>query len=186
MSNRSNGGRSPPEDSNMTRRYIGPAYERSQRHFGIALSKSHLDNVADSASKFLQSLDFPGMNLRRQAVVAADAKTFHWVFKSTSGVDSSSTSSINRWLSEGDHFYWVSGKAGSGKSTLMNFLISSPETKSALSRWAGNTRVVIISFFFWNSGKALQKRHSRPTSSLRVPNLRGRPDNGECIRERVA
>jgi len=139
----------------LTRQHIEQANERTQRHFDLAFSKSNVDSVADPASKLLQSLDFPGMNSRRETVAAADAKTFQWVFKSNTKVDNSSD--INHWLNEGDRFYWLSGKAGSGKSTLMNFLVSSPETKSALSRWAGNASVVMISYFFWNSGKTLQK-----------------------------
>jgi len=139
----------------LTRQHIEQANERTQRHFDLAFSKSNVDSVADPASKLLQSLDFPGMNSRRETVAAADAKTFQWVFKSNTKVDNSSD--INHWLNEGDRFYWLSGKAGSGKSTLMNFLVSSPETKSALSRWAGNASAVMISYFFWNSGKTLQR-----------------------------
>lgn len=146
------------EESSLTRQHIEQANDHIQRHLGLEFSKFNRNSVADPAdpaSKLLRSLDFSGMNSRRGTVAAADAKTFQWVFKSNTKVDNSSD--INHWLNEGDRFYWLSGKAGSGKSTLMNFLVSSPKTKSALSRWAGNASVVMISFFFWNSGKPLQK-----------------------------
>jgi len=152
---KSNSGRSLLEDLSLTRQHIEQANERSQRHFDPALSKFDVVRVADPASKLLRSLDFPGTNSRRETVAAADAKTFQWVFKSNGKVDNSSD--INHWLNKGDRFYWLSGSAGSGKSTLMNFLVSSSETKSALSRWAGNASVVMISYLFWNSGKTLQK-----------------------------
>ena len=138
-------------ESSLTRQHGDQANERTLRHFDLAFSKCN----TDSSSKLLRSLDFPGMNSRRETVAAADAKTFQWIFRPNTKVDNSSD--LNHWLNEGDHFYWLTGKAGSGKSTLMNFLVSSPETKFALSRWAGHARIVMISYFFWNSGKPLQK-----------------------------
>lgn len=32
------------------------------------------------------------------------------------------------WLEEGDGLYWIAGKAGSGKSTLMKYIASHPST----------------------------------------------------------
>jgi hypothetical protein len=45
------------------------------------------------------------------------------------------------WLSSGDGIFHISGKLGSGKSTLMKYLFNHPRTKIELSRWAGTFQV---------------------------------------------
>lgn len=46
--------------------------------------------------------------------------------------------------------YWISGKAGSGKSTLMKFIITDDRTKTALKKWRCEPE--IISHFLWKAG----------------------------------
>ncbi|KAF2177303.1 hypothetical protein K469DRAFT_644493 [Zopfia rhizophila CBS 207.26] len=53
--------------------------------------------------------------------------------------------------------YFINGKAGSGKSTLMKFIVNNNSTREALSRWADSDEVLVINFFFWNLGTTLQK-----------------------------
>jgi len=53
--------------------------------------------------------------------------------------------------------FWVSGKAGSGKSTLIKFLYDNPRTISELKQWSKDTDLVTAGFFFWNSGTEMQK-----------------------------
>jgi hypothetical protein len=62
------------------------------------------------------------------------------------------------WLREGHGIFHVSGKPGSGKSTLMRFLASHPKIRHQLDVWAGNKTLSVASFFFWeSSGDPLQK-----------------------------
>ena len=61
------------------------------------------------------------------------------------------------WLESGHGTYWISGKAGSGKSTLMNFISQDPRTNAALRVWSGTSEVLLPKFFFWNAGTDLQK-----------------------------
>ncbi|GAW16747.1 hypothetical protein ANO14919_061840 [Xylariales sp. No.14919] len=65
--------------------------------------------------------------------------------------------SFEHWLrSKDDNTYWINGKLGSGKTTLVKYLIESPLTTAALSIWAKDP--VIISHFFWKAGPVkLQK-----------------------------
>lgn len=42
-----------------------------------------------------------------------------------------------RWLSAEASIFHISGKLGSGKSTLMRFLYSHPRTQQELEKWAG-------------------------------------------------
>jgi len=44
--------------------------------------------------------------------------------------------------------YWINGKAGSDKSTLMKYLIMHDKTKSALEKWAGWAKLLLSSFSF--------------------------------------
>ena len=61
------------------------------------------------------------------------------------------------WLESGHGTYWISGKAGSGKSTLMNLICQDPRTNAALKVWSGSSEVLLPKFFFWNAGTELQK-----------------------------
>jgi hypothetical protein len=60
------------------------------------------------------------------------------------------------WLKSGGQVYHISGKAGSGKSTLMKFLCQNPRVQQELGSWAGDKKLVFAHFFFWNSGDKLQ------------------------------
>ena len=60
------------------------------------------------------------------------------------------------WLKSGSQIYHISGKAGSGKSTLMKFLSQHSRVREELESWADPRKLVLASFFFWNSGDKLQ------------------------------
>src|SRR6202034_4410069 len=65
------------------------------------------------------------------------------------------------WLiSDGAPIFWISGKAASGKSTLMKYLHKRPELATTLSdKYAnGSENLIMASFFFYDQGKSkLQK-----------------------------
>jgi hypothetical protein len=65
-----------------------------------------------------------------------------------------------------DGFYWISGKPGSGKSTLMKYLCDHPRTSDALGAWAQKDKVVISTHFFWCSGTTIQKSQEGLLRSL--------------------
>ncbi|KAF5717120.1 hypothetical protein FMUND_5938 [Fusarium mundagurra] len=58
------------------------------------------------------------------------------------------------WLRSDLPVYWITGKPGSGKSTLMKFLISDSRTSDALKEW--NKDAIIIAHFFWKPGSTMQ------------------------------
>ncbi|KAH0430650.1 hypothetical protein CcaCcLH18_07685 [Colletotrichum camelliae] len=62
-----------------------------------------------------------------------------------------------KWLGNDHGVFHISGKAGSGKSTLMKFLLESPITLARLRDWAGDKQLVFGHFFFWKAGSTLQK-----------------------------
>lgn len=63
--------------------------------------------------------------------------------------------SFSNWLRSTDTVYWISGKPGSGKSTLVKFILHHPDTKAFLEIWQPGT--LIISHFFWRPGTSLQQ-----------------------------
>lgn len=75
----------------------------------------------------------------------------------TDGEGTRPWSDFVHWLECGEDVYWINGKPGSGKSTLMNYITSEDMTKKALAKWANGSDIVTAAFFFWNPGTALQK-----------------------------
>lgn len=65
--------------------------------------------------------------------------------------------SFLKWLRSGDGIYHISGKAGSGKSTLVKFLCQELRLINELEQWVGDKKLVFASFFFWASGDRLQR-----------------------------
>ncbi|KAI1659282.1 hypothetical protein F4813DRAFT_395201 [Daldinia decipiens] len=61
------------------------------------------------------------------------------------------------WLKKGTGIFHISGKPGSGKSTLMKYLVRHLKTKDYLEMWADKKKLVLGRFFFWKPGSALQK-----------------------------
>ncbi|KAK4161517.1 hypothetical protein QBC43DRAFT_190725, partial [Cladorrhinum sp. PSN259] len=53
--------------------------------------------------------------------------------------------------------FWVTGKPGSGKSTLMKHIVAAPETSERLGKWAGERPLLVLSSYFWISGGEKQR-----------------------------
>lgn len=133
---------------------------------------------SNAEEKFLESLWFKNMGLRYSSIADAHAKTFEWIFQPDSGTQSAnslseiasnpsaSQNSFIDWLTRRSGIFWICGKAGSGKSTLMKYLSGHEETKSFLQSWAGEQPLVTASFYFWNAGTDLQKSQEGLLRSL--------------------
>ena len=75
------------------------------------------------------------------------------------------------WLEHGEEIYWLNGKPGSGKSTLIRYITEeisqNSVSKEALTKWADGTEIVTVSLFFWSLGNtALQKNLQGMLQSL--------------------
>lgn len=61
------------------------------------------------------------------------------------------------WLRSVDKdFFWISGKPGSGKSTLMKFLATHPKTLDGL-RTSGKS-FLVLSHFIWSAGQPMERQ----------------------------
>ncbi|KAF7533315.1 hypothetical protein G7054_g7196 [Neopestalotiopsis clavispora] len=138
-----------------------------------------------ACERLLQSLKYSAMNERRNHLTESHRGTFEWIFSQHELTDddgSDDNNNVNNndggeyshdevsettvlqdppwddfedWLKSDSDIYWISGKPGSGKSTLMKFLMSNPKTEEALQAWRRD--VVIISHFFWKPGSMIQR-----------------------------
>ncbi|CZR65040.1 uncharacterized protein PAC_14940 [Phialocephala subalpina] len=109
-----------------------------------------------AAVKLLAQLAFEFMTVRREQIKDSYRQTFEWIFEEPKS-KIRPWSNFSTWLKSPDsRLYWVNGKAGSGKSTLMNFFCDHVKTKAFLALWCGETPLTSANFFFWNSGVPLQ------------------------------
>ncbi|KAL0938096.1 uncharacterized protein CTRU02_207827 [Colletotrichum truncatum] len=131
-------------------------------------------NQVEKKQRILQSLRFVQMRDRQNAILPHHEATFNWIFEHHN-------TTFPKWLeSEGDIF-WIRGKPGSGKSTLMKFLAGHPTTKAKLQCWGGEKKVVMASHYFWNAGNSMQKSQRGLLQTLLFEVLRELPDLIEMV-----
>jgi hypothetical protein len=116
----------------------------------------------------LDGLQFPEMLRREEAIHDAHIHTFSWIFDEESSV-------FKDWLENGTGIFWINGKAGSGKSTLMKFLNEHDKTSELLQCWAGDQPIVTARFYFYLSGHPMQKTQQGLLQSLLYQILRQCP-----------
>ena len=123
--------------------------------------------------QIIESLMFPSIHAREDQISEATESTFDWIFSSG---ESGSTNFV-QWLTSEEPLFWLTGKAGSGKSTLMKFLARNSRVRKALQRANSNSEVCIGTFYFWNAGTSLQKSQEGLFRSLlsqifkRIPDM---------------
>ncbi|KAI1420318.1 hypothetical protein F5Y12DRAFT_719702 [Xylaria sp. FL1777] len=135
-------------------------------------SRDPLDHTNPTANRekvghrrtFLESLDFPQTGAHKIIVKKEHAEGCLWFLETPQYLD---------WIDAnklGNHYgvLWIKGKPGSGKSTLMRFMLSHSR------RFMKGT--TIISFFFNFGGYELQKSTTGLYRSLLLQLLQERPD----------
>lgn len=124
----------------------------------VRLAKEVVHKLTEVERNVLDSLNFLVMQNRETEIASAEAATFDWIFRDPR-VSDRPWHNFYEWLSGhgSDRLYWISGKAGSGKSTLMKHLVRHESTKQGLQKWAGGTKLLISSFFFWYNGHEMQR-----------------------------
>lgn len=103
---------------------------------------------------FLKSLRFSEMHTRMNDVEESHADTFQWIFEDDA---TRPWDNFCNWLRDDDGVYWINGKPGSWKSTLIKFLINDARTRVLLAQWSPGQQPLIIKFYFWLSGTEMQR-----------------------------
>ncbi|KAI0377441.1 hypothetical protein F5Y04DRAFT_264275 [Hypomontagnella monticulosa] len=117
---------------------------------------SQSSEVEGLTSAVLRMLAFRHMKDRYDTIKERHRETFEWLF--TPSESETTWASFPDWLRSDGPCYWINGKAGSGKSTLMRFILGDSRTTRHLKKWVGSGNVITASFFFWNLGPfSLQK-----------------------------
>ncbi|RPA87895.1 hypothetical protein BJ508DRAFT_409862 [Ascobolus immersus RN42] len=110
-------------------------------------------------SEILKSLHYNEIHFRKDAILSSDEQTLTWVHgSSTNSSADLEKAKLRTWLSDpGQRMFWITGKPGSGKSTLMKYACGHKMTRAALQKWANGHSLVIASHFFWISGHPIEK-----------------------------
>ncbi|CCT76220.1 uncharacterized protein FFB20_13588 [Fusarium fujikuroi] len=129
----------------------------------------------DQRKQLLSTLWWSEMNARENSIDHTSVETVQWIFDSPKGASprtNQTTSSngqaaltgtagrfyldcvkeqdtgslLQLWLESNESMFWIRGKAGCGKSTVMKFLINDHRTPRYLQKWQSSVR--ILRFFF--------------------------------------
>jgi hypothetical protein len=116
-----------------------------------AIFDRHEEERQASLRAVVSSLGFADLQSRQSSIHDAYSDTYRWAL-------TQDTRGLATWLRTGSDIYWVSGKAGSGKSTFMKFLGNDIRTLHLLKQWSGDRRrLVVVNCYFWYLGSELQK-----------------------------
>lgn len=148
-----------------------------------------LQDIKEYRKRLLDSLWFRELYSREERIADAHRKTFEWIFD-RSGQRVGPWDNFIQWLENGKETYWINGKAGSGKSTLMSFLCDDARTKHSLRIWSGSKILLMPRFYFWSDGKHMEKSIEGLLRSLLWQIIDGMPnlqlDDHRHIREPTA
>lgn len=125
-------------------RDIGIDTLTNRRDVHIGMAKQH------SSADILKSLWLEVLDRRLTDISAQYQSTFEWMF-------SDDSLEFVPWLHKGNGAYWVEGKPGAGKSTLMKYVFKDKRTKEFLELWSQSGTLVQASFFFHHRGSTVQK-----------------------------
>lgn len=150
-------------ESSSTREHVYSQHVDTRKHVVfVQQSLQDAQKAEAQIQQLLQSLWFEMMQDRQIRVDWSYAKTFDWLFEPSYGHNG-----FADWLLSDKPLFWVNGKAGSGKSTLMKFLFNDQRTKEHLPNYS------IYSFFLWKSGSEMQRTRRGMFCSLLYQMLEG-------------
>jgi hypothetical protein len=125
--------------------------------------------------EILRTLRFKTIKSREAIIKDAHTSTFEWLYDGPDTEVGQQTQFLD-WLQRGNGIYWVSGKAGSGKSTLMKYLFHDTRIRHYLQIWAGEANFVLAGYFFWSGGNLMQKSQIGLLQSILYQILKQCPD----------
>ena len=138
--------------TSVIQRWLDESGERHTKS-GVPESASSLPDALIFNNEYrrcLESLNFANARSRTENVEAAFDETYQWIFDPKFG--------FQDWLKGEDirTKYWIQGKPGSGKSTLMKFAKDHPLTRNLLKQYHPS-HWLIAAYFFHDRGTEVQK-----------------------------
>lgn len=146
------------EQEDLLRKQLLPEVKQIHNDSKTAHSITHdqLEKARITADQkdFLTKLSFPGMSQRHESIEPPATGTYEWIFADNSSSDDSAQQqelrgAFMRWLTSDEKVFWISGKAGSGKSSLMAFVESHRRFREGLKHWSQGRSLTVLTFFFW-------------------------------------
>ncbi|KAL2060696.1 hypothetical protein VTL71DRAFT_9337 [Oculimacula yallundae] len=129
--------------------------------FDVLKARSEVAIDRFNSQRILSGID--AHNARYDEVIEASPHTYRWIYADTQTEEQLNESyltshiipardAFTSWLRAGDGIFHIAGKPGSGKSTLMKFILKTSQTTELLHEWAGSKPLVVVRFFFWKPG----------------------------------
>ena len=147
--------------------------ERTIKHISENFARSESSHMEERFYRDIKdSLFYPDIFSREEHIVHefdGMEDSYQWIFEDPSKAPDEpwQDSKVSRnnlrwdnfsgWLETGNTVYWINGKAGSGKSTLMQHIYKHESTVKHLKQWSGGKHLLTAAFFFWNAGGRQQK-----------------------------
>ncbi|KAK3399440.1 hypothetical protein B0T20DRAFT_198640 [Sordaria brevicollis] len=143
-------------------------------------------DISSITTAVLNMLHFRQISDRFEAIKPPHENTFNWVFahhKDPSTFDnicrpwSNLTAFLEGKGDDKEKCYWIKGRPGSGKSTLMKYVVSDRRLRYHLQKWVGaGDDLICASFFSWHLGADDQRLVSGLMRSVLYQVLSARPD----------
>jgi len=110
----------------------------------------------------LDTLWFREIKYREGGIVDAHMKTCRWIFCGPEANDGViSWTDFPTWLrQDSSNIYWIAGKPGSGKSTLIKYILGPGRERlnSNLQQWARDKPLAVAAYYSWSGGKNEQQK----------------------------
>ncbi|KAH9879586.1 hypothetical protein IAQ61_001404 [Plenodomus lingam] len=111
------------------------------------------DSIEHAQEKLLRSLEFTEQFTRYNAIKEKFENTFEWIYDSEQQQAKSESGTISRrcsqklkdWLVSDQPLFWIQGKPGSGKSTLVKFLYEDGRTRDILQKQ--DPKAIVVSAY---------------------------------------
>ena len=116
------------------------------------------DSFTQGKRVILASLHYPQMDARRDQIRRIHPKTMQWVFSRKTDTQPPWHEVVG-WLEARDceRIYWIHGKPGSGKSTLMRILERDIQ-QHHLGGWMTDQGTITASAYFWHASSSPMQR----------------------------